>query len=246
MRASVIICTYNRCESLRRTLETLSLMVVPPGLDWELLIVDNNSKDATKQACADFQQRLPLRYLFESKQGKSHALNLAVAVAKADLLIFCDDDVDVDPELDGAAIGTGRGVIPKAAFFSGRVIPRWETTPPNDGSGELSRQRRCCAGSTVCYEPSDREMEIPATHHWTGLRSESLLCVVEMLGQRAGVGLSPGPGPSGGEQVRFEAKRPLFVAAIDGKRVSTAFICPEPSFIIEIHPERMTEKYVRD
>jgi glycosyltransferase involved in cell wall biosynthesis len=126
---SVIICTYNRCESLRRTLQTCCDLIIPEGVTWELLVLDNNSTDATKQVCKEFAGKLPLRYIFESRQGKSHALNQSIDEAKGDLLLFTDDDVDVTPEwlqvLYEAAVRR-----PDAAFFGGKVLPRWDIKPP--------------------------------------------------------------------------------------------------------------------
>ena len=54
MNVSVIICTYNRSESLRRTLQSLKEMSVSDNIGWELLIVDNNSTDKTKEVVNDF------------------------------------------------------------------------------------------------------------------------------------------------------------------------------------------------
>ncbi|MFN6947050.1 MAG: glycosyltransferase family 2 protein, partial [Cytophagaceae bacterium] len=45
MEISIIICTYNRAESLRRTLNSIITMTVPEDLLWEIIIVDNNSSD---------------------------------------------------------------------------------------------------------------------------------------------------------------------------------------------------------
>src|SRR4051812_9842366 len=96
MQISVIICTYNRCESLRRVFNSLTRIFVPKDISWELLLVDNGSTDETKAVCAEFETQLPIRYLFERRQGKSFALNSAVANARSQFLLFTDDDVDVD------------------------------------------------------------------------------------------------------------------------------------------------------
>jgi hypothetical protein len=39
---SLVICTYNRCELLRQTLESIARLRPPAGLKWEVLVVDNN------------------------------------------------------------------------------------------------------------------------------------------------------------------------------------------------------------
>lgn len=94
---SVIICTYNRSESLRRTLKSLEAMSVPPDLSWELIVVDNNSKDDTRATVEDFARTsgLNVRYFFEPEQGLSHARNTGVRESKGNLLSFIDDDVVV-------------------------------------------------------------------------------------------------------------------------------------------------------
>lgn len=96
MSISVIIATFNRAESLRRTLQTLCAVNVPGDIKWEVLVVDNNSTDHTKTICKEFSAQLPLQYLFEPIQGKSHALNRGIEKASFDLLLFTDDDVDID------------------------------------------------------------------------------------------------------------------------------------------------------
>jgi len=126
---SVIICTYNRASKLRKTLQGFGQMAVPSGLQWELLIIDNNSTDDTKPVCAEFTSRLPIRYIFEPRQGKSYALNLGVNNSQGDLLIFTDDDVMVEPQfITNYLDATQRH--PGATFFGGKVLPSWEAPPP--------------------------------------------------------------------------------------------------------------------
>lgn len=129
MNISVIICTYNRAESLRRTLETCCDLVIPAGVQWELLVVDNNSKDHTKQVCESLAGKLPLRYLFENRQGKSYALNTAVANTQGKLLLFTDDDVDIDPGWL-AAFWNLSCRKSGCSLLGGHTRPRWEGTPP--------------------------------------------------------------------------------------------------------------------
>lgn len=98
IRLSVIICTWNRAASLKETLASIDQCVVPSSLSWEVLIVDNNSSDNTREICAAFEQRNPerYRYLFEKRQGKSFALNTAIDNARGEILVFTDDDVTID------------------------------------------------------------------------------------------------------------------------------------------------------
>jgi len=125
---SVIIPTYNRAPILEKTLESL-LRVEDDGLPWELLVVDNNSSDRTAAVVARYRDRLPVRYLFEERQGKNAALNTALARAQGDLLVFTDDDVDPDP-CWLRAIRRSSTDWPEAQLFGGRIVPCFpEGTP---------------------------------------------------------------------------------------------------------------------
>ena len=53
MRITVAICTWNRCELLRQTLEQMTKLVIPPRVVWELLVVNNNCTDDTAARARD-------------------------------------------------------------------------------------------------------------------------------------------------------------------------------------------------
>jgi len=92
---SIIICTYNRSESLKDTLKSINDLNIDNTFQAELLVVDNNSSDKTKETVLEFSQisKIPAHYLFESRQGLSHARNLGVKQAKGKIILFTDDDV---------------------------------------------------------------------------------------------------------------------------------------------------------
>jgi glycosyltransferase involved in cell wall biosynthesis len=132
MKITVIVCTYNRCESLAKTLETLAASEMPPSAEWEVLVVDNNSKDQTRAVIESYCQKYPgcFRYWFEGKQGKSFALNTAIRESKGFILAFTDDDVLVSPAwLRSIAAPLESG---KYAGVGGRIlsqempyVPKW-------------------------------------------------------------------------------------------------------------------------
>jgi glucosyl-dolichyl phosphate glucuronosyltransferase len=98
---------------------------------WEVIVVDNNSSDHTRQVVGDAIPAFPvrLRYLFEGTQGKAAALNSAIREAQGEILVFTDDDALVEPDwLDRAEAAleeTG------GAYVGGRVLPRWESERPS-------------------------------------------------------------------------------------------------------------------
>lgn len=129
MDASIIVCSYNRAESLKDTLAALAALKTPPDLQWEVLVVDNNSRDHTRQVVEAAQRDWPrLRYVFESAQGLSHARNRGIAEAAGEVILFTDDDVLPEPEwLETTLDGLARH---QADACGGYIAPIWETAPP--------------------------------------------------------------------------------------------------------------------
>ncbi|MGB0049836.1 MAG: glycosyltransferase family A protein, partial [Terriglobales bacterium] len=98
MKITVILCSYNRCQLLAEALESVAASTLPESVEWEVLVVDNNSTDRTREVVEDFRHRYPgrFRYVFEPRPGKSFALNTGVREAHGDVLAFTDDDVTVE------------------------------------------------------------------------------------------------------------------------------------------------------
>jgi len=97
MDISIILCTYNRSQYLGQMLDNLLSLKSDASFDHEIIIVDNNSKDKTKEIIGSFIHKSNrIRYVFEPKQGTSNARNAGIAHAKGAILAFTDDDVVVD------------------------------------------------------------------------------------------------------------------------------------------------------
>jgi GT2 family glycosyltransferase len=149
MKITAILCTYNRSASLAQALESLAKSIVPEPVEWEILVVDNNSNDQTRAVVAGLIDRFPgrFRYQFESRQGKSYALNSGIREADGDILAFLDDDVVVEPNWlhnltavlhDGQWAGSGGRILPAAGYSP----PRWLAL-----DGPLSQLGALCAYS---------------------------------------------------------------------------------------------------
>lgn len=131
MNITVILCTYNRCRTLEKALSSVAASTVPESIEWEVLVVDNNSRDQTAAVVGDFCTRYPgrFRYLFEPNQGKSYALNTGIREARGDVLAFMDDDVTVEStwlQNLTAALCSGEW-----AGAGGRILPQWPCAPPS-------------------------------------------------------------------------------------------------------------------
>jgi glycosyltransferase involved in cell wall biosynthesis len=119
MTISLIICTRNRAEPLRRCLAAVAA-IVHDG-DWELVIVDNGSTDATPAVIGGFAEAQDFRVVLVSQPlpGLSNARNAGVAAARGSLVLFTDDDCYVAPDLLDAT--RAAFADPAIGFVTGRV-----------------------------------------------------------------------------------------------------------------------------
>jgi glycosyltransferase involved in cell wall biosynthesis len=126
-RITVAICTWNRADLLDQTLTGMRGLRVPEGIEWELLVVNNNSTDHTEAVLDRHVGALPIRRLFEPTPGKSHAANRVLDEAWGELILWTDDDVLVDEGwLESLATAAARH--PEASGFGGPVVP-WFPVP---------------------------------------------------------------------------------------------------------------------
>lgn len=127
---SIIICTFNRAKSLERTLESIREMAIPQNMVWELIIVDNNSRDKTREIVEKFRVRtdMDVVYVFEEKKGLSNARNSGVRKARGEVIAFTDDDVIVDKHWLANMVKAFDDT--NAVCIGGKILPLWERTPP--------------------------------------------------------------------------------------------------------------------
>jgi len=95
------------------------------------VVNDNNSTDHTRAVVESRQARypVPLRYLFEPRQGNSFAINTGIAATQATIIAFTDDDVRV------AEAWLEEGCAPMLSdpaidYTGGPVRPIWDAPPP--------------------------------------------------------------------------------------------------------------------
>jgi hypothetical protein len=121
---------------LARTLESIE-SGHRPAEAWELVVVDNNSTDDTRQVIERFADRLPIRYEFESTPGLSNARNRALSVAAGRFILWTDDDVLVSPNWLMSYL-KGFCQWPDSPVFGGPIEPLFEGVPPRWLQEELT------------------------------------------------------------------------------------------------------------
>ncbi len=133
IRLSLIIPTHNRARQLLEALRSVVRQTADPAL-WECLVVNNASTDDTEERFAAFAAEHPefdLRMVSEPCPGVSHARNRGVREARADLLVWIDDDERIDEGFLSAYLDFF-DANPEASAAGGRIIaeypegrPRW-------------------------------------------------------------------------------------------------------------------------
>lgn len=169
---SVVICCYNSSERIIQTLHHLALQEVPEEIEWEIILVDNNSTDNTAAVALEQWDQLInqagiLRSVNENKQGQMFARIRGAKEAKYECIVFCDDDnwlqknyiaeakkaLELDPEI-GAAGGQNFPVTNAEKF------PEWfeeyktyyATGIPADQSGDITERGYIVGAGMVTHK----------------------------------------------------------------------------------------------
>lgn len=123
---SVIVCTRNRAKQLSTLIQCLGSQRDLEDIRWEIVIVDNNSIDNTKEVAYAFCEgsNLKINYIFEPKIGLSNARNTGILASKGSLLLFTDDDVLMPKEFISNAL-FGIQEFSEFQIFGFRVLPDW-------------------------------------------------------------------------------------------------------------------------
>lgn len=130
---TVAIRTYNSEENLPDLLESLRQQVDTQNINWEIIVVDNNSSDNTAQIVRKYQnnwrQHYPLKYYFEEQPGAAFARQRAIREAQGVLIGFLDDDNLPTPNWVSSSYFFAQS-YPHAVAYSGKILGMFEVKPP--------------------------------------------------------------------------------------------------------------------
>ncbi|MEO0869733.1 MAG: hormogonium polysaccharide biosynthesis glycosyltransferase HpsE [Cyanobacteria bacterium J06642_11] len=130
---SVVICTYNGERRLPPLLARLRTQIMTEALEWEILIVDNNSHDKTAEVIRECQnswsKQVPLRYVFEPRQGLAYARRYAMAMVNSKLVGFLDDDTLPNSDWVYQAYSFGQQ-HPQVGAYGSAIVGDYATPPP--------------------------------------------------------------------------------------------------------------------
>jgi len=116
MTLTLVVNTFNQPEYLRRVLRAISNQTAPPA---ELVLADDGSDDETREVFEDWAagQAYPCASVWQERAGfrRARILNLAIAKAAGDYLVFLDGDTIPHPQF----LADHRGLAQPAVFIQG-------------------------------------------------------------------------------------------------------------------------------
>lgn len=132
MKASIIIPSCNRADQLFRCMNSLVTLDFPFG-EYEIIVVDNGSKDNTKEVVDKYIINYPahtIRYFYDEISGLLTGRHRGAKEAQSEILIFVDDDIHADQGWLSAIVDTFKrnaGIH----FVGGKCLPKYEKEPPS-------------------------------------------------------------------------------------------------------------------
>jgi glycosyltransferase involved in cell wall biosynthesis len=122
---SVVIPTYERRLSIGRTLQALSVQTMAPD-QFEVVVSIDGSMDGTREMVAGFRAPYTLIAQWQQNRGRAAARNRGIALARGDVIVLLDDDMEPSPgcltaHLAAHLPGQHRAVIGAAPILEERA-----------------------------------------------------------------------------------------------------------------------------
>ncbi|WP_189603569.1 glycosyltransferase family 2 protein [Salinimicrobium marinum] len=130
MLISIIIPTYNRKDSLSRSIKSV---LDQTNEDWELIIIDDGSRDGTGEGLEPYLVDERVKYYYQPHQGVAVARNFGVEKSKGSYIVFLDSDDTFYPELIHFL---------QSCNISKYDLVCWEVLKIIDGKEELWKPRK--------------------------------------------------------------------------------------------------------
>lgn len=128
---SIIIPTFNRSKFLDNAIHSIIEQDFPSD-QYEIIIVDNNSKDdtfpITKKIITEYQKNRDIKYILEKRPGLVYARHTGAFHSKGDILIFGDDDALYEKNWI-SAIFEVYNKNPDVGAVGTKILIKWDTTP---------------------------------------------------------------------------------------------------------------------
>ena len=236
MKLSVIIPTRNRCDLLRKTLESILHQTMDKEF-FEVIVVDNGSIDNTKQVVEKFKDSLSLIYFYEPKPGLHEGRHAGLRNSRSEILVYADDDIEAFPEW----LETIYNIFQKnekIGLVGGKNLPKFETSPPFwilEKWNIIHHNKGHVMGELSLLDLGDSEKEI-SPYYVFGCNFSVRKSIVVDAG-----GFHPDGMPF--ELIRFRGDGETYISEYIAKSDYVAWYHPKASVYHFVPKDRMTEEY---
>ncbi|ANS68553.1 glycosyl transferase family protein [Streptomyces lincolnensis] len=182
---SVVIPVRDGALTLPAQLRALAAQEYPG--DWEVLVVDNGSTDATREVAEKARPDLPGLRIVDAgeRAGEGYARNRGIAAARGDLIAFCDADDVADPGWLAALTAAARDAdLVGGSLDSSVLSPAYADEQPMPMTGQtdflpFARGANCAAWKDVLttiggwdeqYRGGGEDMDLSWRAHLCGYR----------------------------------------------------------------------------
>ena len=232
---SVIIPTRNRAVRLNDILDSLTRQHYP-GDKFEVLVIDNGCTDKTRDVCRYFSDRIQqFKCISEPRPGLHNGRHAGLNQAKGEILVYADDDIQAEPTWLEAIMESFTDS--KVAMVGGKIIPRFEGTPP---SWVSALSRRTDAGWSLGWysilDFGDNPHPIPHQYVW-GCNFSIRKDVLEKVG-----GFHPDAFPP--ELIKYRGDGETFVSEAVCQLGLQAMYNPKAAVRHLVPSSRMTREYI--
>ena len=129
-KVSLIIPTYNERDNIQPLVEQVDSALA--GYDYELVFIDDNSRDGTAEAIRTLAQKYPARVIVRTdKKGLASAVVDGIGFASGDVIGVMDADLQHPPDLIPSlvqAIKDGADLAIASRYVKGGSCEGWSTT----------------------------------------------------------------------------------------------------------------------
>ncbi|MBF0503855.1 MAG: glycosyltransferase family 2 protein [Candidatus Omnitrophica bacterium] len=153
-KISVVISTFNRAHLIAQAIESL---LVQTFKDYEIIVIDDGSTDATKGALTPYLDKI--RYYYQPNQGISSARNLGIQKSRGEIIAFTDDDVSLDPNWLKCIEQCFRDN--HCDVVGGRVLPVYPSNTPL----WIRNNPTKISGGVVIYDYGDKTVVFDPSHY---------------------------------------------------------------------------------
>jgi len=231
---TLVIPTRDRARRLEVCLGALCLQYLHPE-KWEVIVVDNGSRDITREIVQLFCKKIQLRCKYVADVGLHFGRHEGIRHSESNIIVFADDDTMALPTWLESIVDCFSN--PKVAIVGGNNLPNFEASV----SGWLDRlwRRRVYMGQALwplsILNFGDGMFEIDPVYVWGcnfAIRRDVLL--------RAG-GFHPDGFPK--ELLRFRGDGETHVANFVRKSGMKTVFNSNASVYHQVPKERMTKDY---